>query len=117
MSICSPRLTASVLELLLHPSSSASCHRVLTAFVEHLTGASITDAADLEADEEEIPKELMDAIEKYRPLSSVKQVFEGDDCGWYSEPSFSSTQSQMIDSHSFEQKIWQGYCAMWSCDG
>ena len=88
MSICSPRLTASVLELLLHPSNNASCHRVLTALVKQLTGSSISDAADLEADEEEVPKELMDSIEKYGPVSSLKRVFEEDGRELYSEPSF-----------------------------
>jgi len=98
MSICSPRLTASLIELLLHPSNKGTNHRVLTAFVKRLTGATITDARDLENEEGDIPKELFRTIEEYGPISSVRRVFDGDSGDSYSELSFSLTQPQSIYS-------------------
>jgi len=91
MSICSPRLTASLLELLLHPSNNGTSHRVLTLFVKCLTGATITDASDLEDEEREIPEDLVECIQEYGPLSSVGRVFQGDDSGSFSELSSSLT--------------------------
>jgi hypothetical protein len=53
--IVSHRLTASLLELLLWEGSPVPCHRVLTSFVERLTGFKITDATELEDVEPDIP--------------------------------------------------------------
>jgi len=65
----SHRLTASLLELLY--SENLPRHRILTSFVRHITGFTITDATDLEAKEGPIPKELDAKIKTFRPLISV----------------------------------------------
>jgi hypothetical protein len=73
--ISSPRLTASLLELLLS-SDNVPRHRVLTAFAKHLTGFTISDAIDLENEEGPISYELKTEMNKYEELSLVGQLFE-----------------------------------------
>ena len=98
MSNCSPRLTASLLEVLLHPSNKGSSHRVLTAFVKCLTGANIVDARDLEDEEREIPAELMRTIRDYGRFTSATRVFDANGGDSYGELSSSLTQPQLIYS-------------------
>ena len=98
MSICSPRLTASLLEVLLHPSNKDSSHRVLTAFVKRLTGAKIVDAADLEDEETEIPAELIRTIRDYGRLTSATRVLDANSGDSYGELSSSLILPQLIYS-------------------
>ena len=117
MSICSPRLTASLLKLHLHPSNKNTSHRVLTTFVKRVTGATITDARDLEDEEGDIPNDLMERIHMYAPLSSVQRVFKGDNGDSYSQLSFSLIQSQLIYTDPYDQKVSPRHYVTWPCDG
>ena len=71
----SHRPTASIIELLLY-SENVPRHRVLTAFVKHLTGFTITDAIDLEEQEGHITSDLAEKIRTYGRLGLVKRLFE-----------------------------------------
>jgi len=77
----SPRLTASLLELLLS-SADVSRHRVLNAFAKHLTGFTLSDAIDLENKENPISDNLITEMKKYGRLSLTRQLFErsGSEC-------------------------------------
>lgn len=63
----SHRPRADLIELFLR-SGSVSRHRILTLFVERLTGFKITDAVQLEASEPPISLELSSEIQLYQPI-------------------------------------------------
>jgi hypothetical protein len=71
------RLTASLIELFLY-SKDVPRHRVLTLFVEHLTGFKITDAVELEAAEPPISPDLLLKFESYGPLTELDRLFQQD---------------------------------------
>ena len=68
------RLTASLIELFLS-SESVPRHRVLTEFVEGLTGFKIIDATELEDEEPFISDELYKKIRSYQPITSLDRLF------------------------------------------
>src|SRR5271169_2819383 len=65
------RFTASFIELLLR-FEDAPRHRLLTSYVEHFTGFTITDADDLERNETPLSNALLDAIAQYGALVPAK---------------------------------------------
>jgi hypothetical protein len=67
------RFTASLIELLLETKSS---HRVLSAFVEFLTGFIITDALDLEEQEPPLSEHMLRRIKDYGTLGTADRLFE-----------------------------------------
>ena len=71
--IFSHRFTASFIELLL-TLENAPRHRVLSALVKQTTGFSLTDAMDLEEEEDPIPPNMMERIKHYAPVGSVDRL-------------------------------------------
>ena len=72
----SHRLTASLIELILH-TENVPRHRVLSAFVQQIThGFELTDAKDLEEKEGEIPFEVKEKIRGYGRLGSIERNFD-----------------------------------------
>ncbi|KAF8521901.1 hypothetical protein BU17DRAFT_87449 [Hysterangium stoloniferum] len=68
------RLTASLIELFIC-FENVPRHRVLTFFVENLTGFKITDAIELEDDEPPISPELYTLICHYGPICDLDRLF------------------------------------------
>ncbi|KAF8512020.1 hypothetical protein BU17DRAFT_96669 [Hysterangium stoloniferum] len=68
------RLTASLIELFIC-LENVPRHRVLTSFVEHLTGFKITDAIELEGGEPPISPELSVLISNHQPINELDRIF------------------------------------------
>ncbi|KAF8521957.1 hypothetical protein BU17DRAFT_64682 [Hysterangium stoloniferum] len=68
------RLTASLIELFICLENIPR-HRVLTSFVEHLTGFKITDAIELEDGEPPISPELSVLISNHQPINELDRIF------------------------------------------
>jgi len=78
------RFTATLIELLLF-TQPESPHRVLSAFVHHLTGFTLTDAIDLEEREHPLTNNTFDEMRLYRQVAEGDHLFEksGGTCNAY----------------------------------
>ena len=69
------RFTASLIELLRH-ADNLPRHRILTECARRISGFTITDTLDLEAEEGEIPPVIMDKIDQLVYIGMVKRLLE-----------------------------------------
>src|SRR5271169_1778250 len=69
------RLTASFIELLLR-FEDAPRHRLLTSYVKHFTGFTITDAEDLERNEIPVSSDQLLAISGYGTLVPAGPLYD-----------------------------------------
>lgn len=73
------RLTAGVIEILIHFSPNRPSHHIITFLILQLTGFTVTDAEDLEDKEDLISKDMQSAICNYGPLTSATILFSKAD--------------------------------------